>query len=359
MVNLDQKLVLINKSFKAAKLGVAIRRRCNRYTVRATLPPRPGSGKTKSYQQDLSTGFRVHPAGLKAAEKLAKKIAGEIAGKTFSWSNYGVFPVCTQRTVGEWIRDFEIAYYQRRSRDKTSEESFKSYYARHWKSLPQDKVLTTDLLKKAILETEANSGKRSKICAACKALGEFAQLDVGFIKELKGSYSSLKPAPRVLPPDQEIESVVLSITDDSLRWAIGMIATYGLRPHEVFYLDLTQWPRVRVLDGKTGPRDVWAFRPEWVEKFDLRTPKVPKMSGDTNSQLGSRLAAVLKKNGVPFKLYNLRHAWAVRTLVYNIPIKTAADWMGHNVEIHIKVYHAWINREIEEAIYNKAITSHG
>jgi hypothetical protein len=41
----------VNQCLKAAKLGIRVAQRGDRLPLRATLPPRPGSDKTKPYQQ--------------------------------------------------------------------------------------------------------------------------------------------------------------------------------------------------------------------------------------------------------------------------------------------------------------------
>ena len=55
----------VNQRLKAAKLGIHVAQRGDRLSLRATLPPRPGSGKTKPYQQYLSSGIYANPAGFK------------------------------------------------------------------------------------------------------------------------------------------------------------------------------------------------------------------------------------------------------------------------------------------------------
>ncbi len=52
----------------------------------------------------------------------------------------------------------------------------------------------------------------------------------------------------------------------SAPWAI---ACYGLRSHEVFRLDLEDFPVVRVTQGKTGARFVYPLYPEWAQRWEL------------------------------------------------------------------------------------------
>ena len=60
-----------------------------------------------------------------------------------------------------------------------------------------------------------------------------------------------------------------SIESPEWKLAFSLMAAYGLRNQEVFNLDrstLEQSPVLTVLDGKTGQRKVWPFRPEWWQQ---------------------------------------------------------------------------------------------
>lgn len=354
-----QQLTAVNQRLKVAKLGVTIRQRGNRLYVRATLPPKPGTQQTKK-QQDLPTSFKAQPAGLKPAENLAKQIAGELAGGTFDWTKYGFTPQKTgaQKTVAEWISAHEKNYFERRKRTPTTEASWRNHYGTYFNRLSQEASLTEEELRQAILMTEADSCTRSKICIAYKSLGNFAGLSTEFTRELKGTYSALRPAPRNLPSDEKIVQAINEIPNKAWRWAAGMVATYGLRPHEVFKLDLSRWPEVEVLqDTKTGLRTVRPLRHEWVNLFDLSTPQIPNVKCQINKLYGQRVSIAFRRYQVGFCPYDLRHAWAVRAITINLPVSIAAKLMGHSVEIHTKVYQTWISEKTEKEIFEEAITA--
>jgi hypothetical protein len=62
---------------------------------------------------------------------------------------------------------------------------------------------------------------------------------------------------------------------------------------------------------------------------------------------------------IPFQPYDLRHAWAIRAHLMGIPIKAAADNLGHSVNMHTSIYQKWFSLEnrnvaIEEAIKKKS-----
>lgn len=98
-----------------------------------------------------------------------------------------------------------------------------------------------------------------------------------------------------------------------------------------------------MLDGKTGPRRVWPCYPEWYDEWHLwEIGQLPQVTGKDNSALGGRVTQALKRYGFR-KPYNLRHAWAVRTLEFGLDVSLVAAQMGHSVQVHTDVYHHWIS----------------
>jgi integrase len=128
---------------------------------------------------------------------------------------------------------------------------------------------------------------------------------------------------RDLPSDAEIaKHRSLLVDDPEALWVYGMMATYGLRNHEIFHLDLSNIEedgQIQVLNRtKSGSRKVWPCFPEWVEMWNLGDPFVPKMRRDIdsyrNSYLGDKIYRLLEP--IPFAPYNLRHAWVRRIFEY-------------------------------------------
>ncbi|WP_334981841.1 hypothetical protein [Nostoc sp.] len=69
-------------------------------SLRATLPPKPGSSKTKPYQQYLALGIYANPAGLQRVEAEAKIVGGLLARGEFDWSRYLVGE--QELGIGDW-----------------------------------------------------------------------------------------------------------------------------------------------------------------------------------------------------------------------------------------------------------------
>jgi hypothetical protein len=62
---LDAAIAKLNARLKAARLGLQVERRGDRLSLRGTLPPRPGSGKSRPHQQRIPLKLPATPAGLK------------------------------------------------------------------------------------------------------------------------------------------------------------------------------------------------------------------------------------------------------------------------------------------------------
>ncbi|WNZ28195.1 hypothetical protein HJG54_35365 (plasmid) [Leptolyngbya sp. NK1-12] len=176
----------------------------------------------------------------------------------------------------------------------------------------------------------------------------------------QGNYSPKRPKPRDIPSDALIINYWRSLDNPGWRFILGLIATYGLRPHEAFLVDyerLSSGDRVLwVLKGKTGERRVWAFHPEWYEQFNLANPILPAVNlNRRNDQIGHSATRHFWEIGCPFRLYDLRHAWAIRTLEYGLEDALAAKQMGHSVEVHNDIYQQWIDGHIHQRAYERLL----
>lgn len=182
------------------------------------------------------------------------------------------------------------------------------------------------------------------------ALARLAGIELD-TKSMAGTYSPKRVKSRDLPDDRAIAEGFYKIDNAEWQWVYGMLATYGLRPHEVFHLAFESMPILDVLDGKTGARKVWPCYPEWVGQFDLAVPKVPTVTGRNNTELGARVSPIFSKYDIPFVPYDLRHCWAVRTINFGLDISLAAQQMGHSAQVHTDLYHAWISERHHQRAY--------
>ena len=359
----EKQLNEVNDRLKVAKMGVTLIQKGNSLYARGTFPAKPGAKKTEPHQQEIALKVKAVPAGLREAEAKAKEISSALVLKKFDWMNYSsrLLTPRDQRTVAEWCMALEQDYFERRKRTAESEDTWSSHYREYLRRLPQTAVLTFELLEQAVRRTEPDSCTRHAMCLACGLLGKFAGFDVQPLKALKGRYSSMKPTPRDLPTDEVIAQGICQIRNPKWRWVAGMGATYGLRPHEIFHLDTQELEAggnmITVLRGKTGARKVPPLYPEWIEQFNLRHKQLPQVTGKNNRALGSRVSAAFRRYKLPFRPYDLRHCWAVRSLRFGAEVSLAARRMGHSVDMHTRTYQAWISEGIDRQAYEATINN--
>jgi integrase len=163
-----------------------------------------------------------------------------------------------------------------------------------------------------------------------------------------------------LPDDEAILAAWQQIPNPAWKFVYGMMATFGLRNHEVFFCNYAGLKRgdkmIEVLPTtKTGSHQVWAFYPEWIDQFELRHIQLPEVETDLNKttlqRIGQRVTAQFRRYGIEFSPYDLRHAWAVRTIHFGLPDTVAAKMMGHSVAVHTRTYHKWITeRDHQQAV---------
>lgn len=343
-MDINEKINQANLRLKTAQVGVSIVRLGNRLYLQATLPPKPGSNRTKRHQQRIALHFYANPAGVQQAEKEARKIGALVACKEFDWTPYLKEQEPEAERVQEWVEQFKANYFIRRSSTPQSQTTWKTDYEDVFRTLPQSEPLTSKLMIGAIASTKPDTRTRKRYCIALGALAKFAEIDFD-AKPYKGRYSPRRASPRDLPTDEAIAQYFYKIPKLEWRWAYGMLATYGLRPHELFLLDYANLGKadyISLLDGKTGARRIWPIYPEWVLEFQLTEVALPKTSGSNSRELGSRVSHAFQRYQVPFKPYDLRHCWAIRSLEFGLDVSLAAQQMGHSVQVHTDLYHLWI-----------------
>ena len=344
----EDKLRDVNQRLKEQRVKVSIERRGNRLWLRATLPPKPGKAKTEPHQQKVSTGLPAHLAGLREAERRAKLLDAQRINREFSWDEWSKPDQSVERSCGEWVEAFEKHYLDQGGQHST----WQGDYWKALKHLPSSAILTPDVLEAMVLNTEANTRSRQRAAMAAGALAKYAAIEFDG-SQFRGNYSPTKVSPRDLPEDDVIARHREQISNPAWRWVYGVMATYGLRNHEVFYLDLSEFPVLRVLeDTKTGGHEVWPCYPEWAEQWRLDERILPPVdTARTNEKIGHSVTKYLSPK-LPFQPYDLRHAWAIRTLLFGWPVELSARQMGHSVEVHTRTYQQWISRDQMQRVYD-------
>ena len=325
-----------NKSLDRLKIV----KRGSKLSIRGTFPPKPGHG-TKPKQYFIATGADANKQGLILAKAKAKQLEVDLVYERFSWEDKSQQE---QVTVERAIAEFEAHYWNKKKKTVNRQVNYKNDYQRIFLYLPQDEILTAELLTDALKTTEPDSRNRQQYAIAYAALAKFANLEVDF-SELKGNYHSQKKLN--IPTEAEIEAYYNSIPNPAWQWVFGIIATFGIRPHEVFHLEnlsrLSEFPPILKIgeETKTKSRLVYPIPANdiWVKKFKLREPIYPKTktAGKSNKELGQKVGQAFRRYKLPIA-YDFRDAYAIRGAIYNFNPVYVAKWMGHSLDMHEKEY---------------------
>lgn len=351
-MDISERLKEANSRLKADRVRVRVCQMGHKLYLQATLPPKPGAAKNHPHQQWLSLGIQATPEGLKLAVARARLVSAQLDCREFSWEPYlGETPKPTI-LAGDWIEKFEQSYFSVRARSPKTETTWKDDYLRPFSKLRSDQPLSVEALEELIKTTPPDTRTRRRYVIAATALAKYAGLTANF-KILLGGYSPRKAVPRNLPSDELIAQTRETIKAPDWQWAFGILAAYGLRPHELFHLNLDDFPVLYVQQGKTGFRHVRPIYPEWATSWDLGNAKPPACSGRTNSDLGNRVSHAFRRHGISFHAYDLRHRWAIRSMEWGLDLSLAAAEMGHSVQVHSSLYHHWISQSVHDKNFER------
>lgn len=373
---LDDQIAKANQRLKIAQLGLQIDRRGNKLSLRGTLPPRPGSHRLQSYQQRISLNLPATTSGLKQAEQEAKVIAAQLIQNCFDWRPY--LPIAGGKRLHQMDLPEKIAAFQQQflSKDSSNPASLRTTweaayapYLRKLEAIAQTRpsLSLPEAIYAAIESTRPNSRSRQICCTALNALAEFLHVELPIpLKTYWGNYNASQTQARKLPTDQDIVAVFEQIPNPAWRFVYGILAAYGLRNHEVFFCNYSSLIQgnadaaIEVLaTTKTGSHLVWPFYPEWIDQFNLRQVQLPPIQTDlqqtTLRRIGQQVNCQFHRYQIPFSPYDLRHAWAVRTIHFGLPDTVAARMMGHSVAIHTRTYHRWITQRDQQQAVSAAL----
>jgi integrase len=391
----QQGLVDVKSRLKAAKIKVGLVVSGGTIQLQASLPLKPGEidvRKTGRKQYKLSLNIPANLDGLKTAEEEAHELGKLIARQQFIWNDKYLGQTANQfedpvKTIGEILAEFETQYFKTHKLTEKSKHTF-SYYISHLKRLVGlDTVLTQSAIDQKLQELNNEYAKYSTI-KSLKILRSTLNLTSFTLEGIKNKQP--KSQPRDIPSDEDIVRYYQSFANYALtrkgtikrdcltswkmwQWVYGMLATYGLRPRELFVNpDISWWFNSENKDHtwkvhpdtKTGYREALPLYPEWVELFDLKNLECLEL---LNSQVSGKssyteintirvnCSSWFRRVDIPFSPYDLRHAWAIRAHIMAVPIKAAADNLGHSVEIHTEIYQKWFSLENRKKVIKQAV----
>ena len=337
--------------------------------------------------QRLSLGQPATAAGLEEAVQRLRQVLRDLQLQRFDWSQWGgttsrAVPDSPVTGIASTLERFEAAFFadpRRRRNPAGSRTTWTAAYRPYLRRLAglaeqQRLPLGLELLEQTLESYPLGSRSRQQAGTALAALARHLNTDLpDDWSDRAGGYGLHAAQFRRLPSDGQILQLIEQIPNPAWRLAYGLMATYGLRNHEVFFCDLSALAPggdrvIRVLPtSKTGEHQVWPFQPDWVERFELAglgsdPGLLPAVCTDlrrtTLQQAGRRVAEQFRRYGLPITPYDLRHAWAVRTIHIGLPDTVAARMMGHSVAIHTRTYHHWITRRDQQQAVDAALARH-
>ncbi|MBO8218720.1 site-specific integrase [Prochlorococcus marinus] len=380
-MNVIQEINNVNDKFATQGSKLRIEKRGEKLNIRGSLPSKEDKNNFKV--QRISLGIKADISGLEEAKKKLQLINLQLELNQFDWINWisksNKKEIKNDFEFPNRLNQFEESFFKERkneylssTRKTTWRSSYKPYLKRILNIYNHDENEDLENIFQKTLESYKEGSRSRKQCAtSLSVLAKFLdiKLPVNWKLNSKG-YGLNKAGFRDLPTDEVIEKLWEQIPNKSWKFVFGLMATYGLRNHEVFFCDLNSLTNfgdkiIRVLPTtKTGEHQVWPFHPEWVEKFELsklgENPQLlPNINRDlkitTLQNIGKKITDQFKRYSLKIKPYDLRHAWAVRTIFYDLPDTVAARMMGHSVSLHTQTYHHWITKRDQQQAVNNAI----
>ena len=379
-MNIIHEINLINEKYALNGSKLKIEKRGEKLNIRGSLPTKKDN-KINSIQR-ISLGINADYLGLEEAKKKLQLINLQLELKQFSWNNWisNTSVKSNQNNLEDFsnkVKKFEEFFFKEPKSEflsSTRKTTWKSSYMPYLKRMLSIYRNNKDI-NKIFLNTlnsyKEGSRSRKQCGTTLNVFAKFIEYELpSDWKLLSRGYGLKKASFRQLPNDDQIEELWRGIPNESWKFVFALMATYGLRNHEVFFTDLSALKEnedkiIRVLNStKTGEHQVWPFHPNWVETFELYklgdNPKLlPNINKDlkntTLQNIGKKITDQFSRYKLKIKPYDLRHAWAVRTIFYDLPDTVAARMMGHSVSLHTQTYHHWITKRDQQKAVNNAL----
>ncbi len=380
-MNIIHEINDINRKFLIKGSKLKIEKRGGKLNIRGSLPSKENKNIQKV--QRISLGIDADTDGLEEAKKKLQLINLQLELNQFEWRNWITSSIHEKnktyeffiKEISEFEKNFFKEYrneYLNSARKSTWNSSYKPYIKRMINIYKKNDNRDINHIFLSTLKSYQEGSRSRKQCGTTlNVFADFLKLSLpSEWKSLSRGYGIKKASFRDLPDDNLIEELWRNIPNKSWQYVFGLMATYGLRNHEVFFCDLSALKNngdkiLRVLPTtKTGEHQVWPFHPKWVDLFQLSSlgndpsllPKINRDLGHTTLQnIGKRITDQFKRYCIKIKPYDLRHAWAVRTIFYDLPDTVAARMMGHSVSLHNQTYHHWITKRDQQKAVNNAL----
>ena len=253
-------------------------------------------------------------------------------------------------TVADAVEQLEADFWQGRVRTSAAERTWQRLRA-EVDRMPPAATLTMDLMVATANTTSPGTRTRQEFLKVSKRVAKLVGIDgTERLDALKTPY---EPEVRDVPADETIAELVDSVADDpTWGWCLWALATYGCRPAEVFSLRPAGDGTAQVLTVKRkGKLPIWRTAlalPVSQPQCDRMVPwdvSAPAKYDSATAKLHcDRWAGWLRRRHPTIQLYDLRHAWAIRSINKNLNASLAAKCMGHDIAVHHRTYHRWIDQ---------------
>ena len=335
----------------------------NLFSIRAPFPPKQGKGKRKWAR--LSLGLKATPEALNEAIDALERVDRELCLGTFSWPSKAIDAV--QPSINQAIEAFAKAFYSdpRRTNPLSAKSTYDSAYLPYFNRICKiaiklnSKKVSQTLIIETIKSTTPKTASRKNCITALKQFAKFHKINLPEnINDYNSNYSVNQTKDRKVPSIKEIEAVYDKIQEPVCKYYFALMAIFGIRNHECFHCELRDDNKLLVGENtKTGMRIVRAINNDWIERFEVHTNKNRwPFKDDTiyqNSYYGSIINLLFRRNKIPFRPYDLRHAFAHRLIDADFHLSIAAKLMGHSVEQHCKTYHHHLNEHEIDREFDK------
>ncbi|NCU72692.1 MAG: hypothetical protein EBY66_06745, partial [Candidatus Fonsibacter lacus] len=317
----------------------------------ARVPRRDGQPGLQ--QQRIALRLDDTPVNRRAAAKQLQTLERQLADGSFSWAYW------LDQDEGLTWRDAIARLHRARVvLGRTSEATWEINYMGRLRQIPPASRCDTESMAAALQRYDRGSCSYKELFYLLRHLAKLVA--VPFPEVPSPTYR--EAAPVAVPTDEEIVAWVEGAGPAS--WYFGMMATYGLRPHEIEGAVLIDRDYCQVEEAtKTGFRTVVPVPREWVERFRLYDRRLrPTLQGaahDRPDMVAKWLSKELRRLGMPWRPYALRHAYAGRlwrTGGSRLDIYTAARLMGHSPQQHARTYRAHIQPHLVAEAAERALT---
>ena len=253
-------------------------------------------------------------------------------------------------TVSSAVEQLEADFWQGKVRTSAAERTWARITA-ETERLPQQATLTMDLLVGVGEQQVPGSRTRVEFLKVSKRLAKLVGIDgTDRLDALRTPY---EPEARDIPSDAEVAALLETvIADPTWGWCSWALATFGCRPAEVFSLRPADDGTAQVLTIKRkGKLPTWRTAlalpvagdgpGERSVPWDVTAPA--KYDSAQAKLQCDRWQGWLRRRVAGSQLYDLRHAWAIRSISKLPSTSIAAKCMGHDIAVHHRTYHRWLD----------------